>query len=102
MYRAAMRSIFSELARQDRLIIVDDLSMDIPKTNSLVTKMAQLEANQALIVTSEENRNLELSARNLASISVCTSGEVDPVSLIRHEKVVMTADAAKKIDEALQ
>ena len=101
MYRAAMRSIYSELARQERLVIVDDIAMDAPKTSNLASTLSKLEADHALIVLAEENANVELSARNLSSISVCNSGDVDPVSLIRHEKVVMTADAAKKIDEAL-
>ena len=101
MYRAAMRSILSELNRQDRLVVVDGLSMDAPKTSSLVKTLNGLNANQALIVTADEDKNVELSARNLQSVSVCNSKEIDPVSLIRHEKVVITADAAKNIDEAL-
>ncbi|WP_423907901.1 50S ribosomal protein L4 [Candidatus Spongiihabitans sp.] len=102
MYRAAMRSILSELARQDRLVVVDELSMDAPKTKSLLETLSKLEAVQALIVLAEDNDNVELSARNLKSVAVCNSREIDPVSLIRYEKVVMTVDAAKNIDEAFQ
>ena len=102
MYRAAMRSILSELNRQERLIIVDDLVMEQPKTGSLVDMLGKLDASQALLVLAEENQNVELSARNVQSVSVCTSRDIDPVSLVRHDKVVLTAQAAKNIDEALQ
>jgi large subunit ribosomal protein L4 len=102
MYRAAMRSILSELNRQERLVLVDSFSMDAPKTNSLVETLAKLDASNVLLVLSEENSNVSLSARNLRSVDVCTSSEVDPVSLIRFEKVVMTAEAAKNLDAALQ
>ena len=101
MYRAAMRSILSELNRQERLVIVDELSMDTPKTSALVKTLDGLGVNRTLIVTAEDNHNVELSARNLQSVDVCSSREVDPVSLIRFEKVVITEDAAKNIDEAL-
>lgn len=102
MYRAAMRSILSELTRQDRLIIVDDISMDIPKTRSLNETLSKLDAAHALIVLAEDNNNVALSARNLKSVSVCNSSEINPVDLIRHEKIVITENAAKSIDEALQ
>lgn len=102
MYRAAMRSILSELNRQERLVVVDEIAMDAPKTKSLVDALNKLGADQALLVLGEENVNVSLSARNLHMVDVCVSGEVDPVSLIRFEKVVMTADAAKRIDAALQ
>ncbi len=102
MYRAAMRSILSELARQDRLVVVDGLPMDAPKTKSLLETLSKLDAAQALIVLAEDNDNVELSARNLKSVAVCNSREIDPVSLIRYQKVVMTVDAAKNIDEAFR
>jgi large subunit ribosomal protein L4 len=102
MYRAAIRSILSELARQDRLIVVDDIPMDAPKTRSLLETMKNLDVSQALIVLAEDNDNVALSARNLKWVEVCNSSEIDPVSLIHYEKVLITADAVKKIDEALQ
>ncbi len=101
MYRAAMRSILSELNRQERLVVVDSMSMDTPKTGSLVRMLKGLNADQALIVLSDDNLNVELSARNLQSVSVCNSRSIDPVSLISHPKVVITADAARSIDETL-
>lgn len=102
MYRAAMRQILSELNRQERLIVVDQIDMDSPKTKSLVETLSKLGAEQALIVLAEGNENIALSARNLGMVAVCTSSEIDPVSLIRFEKVIMTAEAAKNIDSALQ
>ncbi len=101
MYRAAMRSILSELNRQERLVVVDSMSMDTPKTGSLVQMLKGLNVDQALIVLSDDNQNVELSARNLQSVSVCNSRSIDPVSLISHPKVVITADAARSIDETL-
>lgn len=102
MYRAAMRSILSELNRQERLIVVDDLSMDAPKTGALVKTLAALEAGKALVVLAEDNANIELSARNLNTVAVCNSHEIDPVSLLSFDKIVITVDAAKNIDEALK
>ena len=102
MYRAAMRSILSELNRQERLIVVDDLGLDAPKTRDLVGQLDSLGAPEALVVLSGSNHNVELSARNLKYVSVCSNTEINPVNLISHEKVIMTAEAAKQIDEALQ
>lgn len=98
MYRAAMRSILSELARQDRLVVVDSIAMDEPKTKEMTTLLANLNADKALIVLAEDNANVELSARNLNSVDVINTGEVDPVSLLSYEKIIMTVDAAKIID----
>ena len=101
MYRAAMRSILSELNRQERLVVVDSMTMDTPKTGVLVRMLKALDADQALIVLPDHNQNIELSARNLQSVSVCASNSIDPVSLINHPKVVITADAARSVDETL-
>ena len=107
MYRAAICSILSELNRQERLIVIDQLSMKQPSTRTLISTLETLGAikagaAKALVVLAAEDQNITLSARNLASISVCASGQIDPVALISHDKVVITADAAKLIDEALQ
>jgi len=101
MYRAAVRSILSELVRQQRLVTVDGLQMDAPRTRGLVEKLHKLGASNALIVTVEDDRNLSLSARNVPGVDVASVRHVDPVSLIRHEKVVMTTDALKRIEESL-
>jgi len=101
MYRAAMRSILSELVRQERLVTIDALQMDAPGTKGLVAILNKLGASNALILTLEEDRNLSLSARNVPGVSVASVNHVDPVSLIRHEKVVVTADALKRFEESL-
>jgi len=101
MYRSAMRSIVSELARQERLIVVQDFDVDAPKTKGLVTKLADYGLNEALIVTEEVSENLYLSARNLHKVEVCDSAAVDPVSLINFDKVVVTVAALKKLEEIL-
>jgi large subunit ribosomal protein L4 len=101
MYRGAMRAILSELVRQGRLVTVESLTMDAPKTKLLNDKLGKLGGSDALIVTTADDRNLALSARNLRSVDVATVNSVDPVSLIRHEKVVMTADALKRFEEVL-
>ncbi len=105
MYRAAMRSILAELHRQERLIVVDGLSMAAPSTKTLAATLNALTAPgdaKALLVLAEEDYNIALSARNLAAVSVCASARIDPLALISHDKVVVTVDAARKIDEALQ
>ncbi len=101
MYRAAMRSIVSELARQERLVVVEAFDVDAPKTKGLVEKLGGLGVQDVLIVSDEISQNLYLSARNLHKVDVCDTAAVDPVSLLRHEKVVMTVSAVKQIEEML-
>lgn len=101
MYRGAMRCILSELVRQDRLVVVDSIEVAEPKTKALVAKLKQLGVQGALIVSAEVSENLYLAARNLPKVDVCDVQAADPVSLIAHEKVVVTVDALKKIEELL-
>ncbi|USD22032.1 50S ribosomal protein L4 [Microbulbifer variabilis] len=101
MYRAALRCILSELARQERLIVVESFDVDAPKTKQLVSKLAQFDLSDALIVTEEVSENLYLAARNLHKIDVRDVQAIDPVSLIRFDKVVVTVSALKKIEEVL-
>ena len=101
MYRGAIKSILSELVRQDRLVVVEKFGVDTPKTKALKAKLNELELNDVLIVTSEVDENLFLSARNLYKVDVRDVQGVDPVSLIAFEKVLMTADAVKQLEEAL-
>ncbi|MFS1524534.1 50S ribosomal protein L4 [Microbulbifer sp. 2304DJ12-6] len=101
MYRAALRSILSELARQERLVVVESFDVDAPKTKQLVSKLAQFDLSEALIVTEEVSENLYLAARNLHKIDVRDVQAIDPVSLIRFDKVVVTVAALKKIEEVL-
>lgn len=101
MYRGAMQCILAELVRQERLVLVDDINVAEPKTKVLVSKLKELDAPKALIVTNEVDENLYLSARNIPHVNVLGTQEVDPVSLISFDKVVMTVEAAKKFEVEL-
>lgn len=101
MYRGAMQCILAELIRQERLILVEELSVSEPKTKELVAKLNELNAPRALIVTKEVDENLYLAARNIPHVNVLGTNEVDPVSLIAFDKVVMSVEAAKQFEEAL-
>ena len=101
MYRGALRSILSELLRQGRLVTVSEFKMDQPKTRSLVDMLKKLDTSDVLIVTDALDNNLSLAARNLPDVDVRTVSAADPVSLIRHEKVIMTQGAVKKLEEML-
>jgi len=101
MHKAALCSILSELARQDRLIAIDSITVDAPKTKALAEKLNKLNANDVLILTVDDDKNLALSARNMKAVDVNTVSGVDPVSLVRHEKVILTKDAAKRFEEML-
>jgi len=101
MYRAAIRSILSELVRTERLVVVDSFAVDAPKTKDMVDRLGKLGTSNVMIVTEDMSDNLFLSTRNLHHVGVCDANNIDPVSLIRFEKVIMTADAVKKIEETL-
>ncbi|KQA21761.1 50S ribosomal protein L4 [Vibrio metoecus] len=101
MYRGAMKSILSELVRQERLIVVENFSVEAPKTKALVAKLKELELNDVLIVTGEVDENLFLAARNLYKVDVRDVTGIDPVSLIAFDKVLMTAAAVKQVEEML-
>jgi large subunit ribosomal protein L4 len=101
MYRAALRCIFSELVRQERLVVVEEFSMDTPKTKQFVAKMKELDLANALIVTEDVEKNLFLAARNVPHVDVRDVAGVEPVSLVGFDKVVITVPALKKIEEAL-
>ncbi|WP_027849022.1 50S ribosomal protein L4 [Marinospirillum minutulum] len=101
MYRSAMRSILSELARQDRLIAVEEFTVEAPKTKLLAAKLEEMKLSKVLIVTSELNTNLYLAARNLPHVEVIEASAVDPVSLIAYENVLMTVSALRQFEEKL-
>jgi len=101
MRRAGLRSIFGELVRQNRLVAIDEIKVDAPKTKALLEKLNKLNASDALILVAADDKNLALSARNLVHIGVCNINELDPVSLIGHEKVLITQDAIKRCEEIL-
>ena len=100
MFRAGMASILSELARQDRLLVVDDLSIDAPKTKLFMQKLKDmgLEGN-LLVITDALNENLYLSSRNLPNVLVLEAQEADPVSLVHYRKVLVTKAAMGKLQE---
>lgn len=102
MYRAGLRSILSELVRQDRLIVCDDVQVAEPRTRGLLDILKSLSAEDAAIVTHLYDRNLWLAARNLHKVNVCEVRDMDPVILTGHEKVIVTSDAVKQIEEWLQ
>jgi large subunit ribosomal protein L4 len=101
MYRAAMRSILSELARTDRLMIVETLDVEQPKTKLLVETLKGYGVDNVLIVADNVDKNLYLASRNLHKVDVRDVEGADPVSLIAYDKVMITVDAVKKFEEAL-
>lgn len=102
MYRAAICTILSELVRQNRLMVVDSLSLEQPKTKLLVGLLSQLSlGSRVLIVTEDLDANLYLAARNLPGVGVLDVVAVDPVSLVGSDKVVVTVSALKKFEEML-
>ncbi len=101
MYRGAIKSILSELVRQERLIVVDNFSVEAPKTKALIAKLKELDLTEALIITAEVDENLFLASRNLYKVDVRDAAGIDPVSLIAFDKVVVTAAAVKQIEEML-
>jgi|TARA_E500000178_G_scaffold140056_1_gene139728 large subunit ribosomal protein L4 len=101
MYRSAMRSILSELARSERLVVVENMDLEQPKTKLLAEQLKGYGLDNVLIVASEVDQNLYLASRNLHKVDVRDVEGVDPVSLIAFDKVVVTVDAVKKFEEAL-
>jgi large subunit ribosomal protein L4 len=101
MYRAGVCAILSQLAREDRLVVIDTFTLDSPKTKLLAQKLKGMGFDDVLIITDVLDDNLRLSSRNLHYVSVASVGETDPVTLMRHEKVVVTKNAVAKIEEML-
>ena len=101
MYRGALQCILSELIRQDRLLVVKEFGVETPKTKALVAKLSELDLKDALILVHELSDSLLLAARNLKGVTVLDISSIDPVSLISHEKVLMTVSALKHVEETL-
>jgi len=101
MYRAGLRSIVSELLRQDRLIVVEEMKLAEPKTRLMAAKMAELGVDNALVLTDGLDSDLYLAARNIPHLMVMDVAIVDPVNLVRFEKVVIDQAALKKLEERL-
>lgn len=101
MYRSGIRSILSELARQDRLVVVEDITVDAPKTKQLLGKLADLGVSRTLIVSETGDEKLYLSARNLPHVEVSDVAGLNPVNLVRYEHAVVTVGAVRAIEEWL-
>lgn len=102
MYRGAMSSILSELIRQSRLHVVDNFSVEQPKTKALIQKLKDMKLEKVLIVVDKLEENLYLSARNVPNIAVKEAAGVNPLQLLRYENVLITVDALRKIEEVLK
>lgn len=101
MYRGAMRSALSELLRQDRLLVVDQFTVDAPKTKAALAKLKSVGDAKVLVVVEDFDENLYLAVRNLYRVVVLTAAEVDPVSLVEAEKVIITVPALRQFEERL-
>ena len=102
MYKRALRSIISELCRTGNLVVVSDFQCENHKTKDFINKMNQLNIKNALIIMNEVGESEYLGSRNLIDYDICDVTTIDPVSLLRFEKVVVTEAAIKKIEEQLQ
>ncbi|GAA5170637.1 MULTISPECIES: 50S ribosomal protein L4 [Halomonadaceae] len=101
MYRAAMRSILSELIRQERLVVVEEFAVETPKTKQLVAKLGELGLEKVLIVSDDIDEKLYLAARNIPNVDVVDVPAADPVSLVAFDKVLVTVSALRKFEEKL-
>ena len=99
MYRAAIRSIFSELLRQGRLVAIEKPVLDKPKTKEIASLLNEFSLSKVLIIIDELDMNLYLSTRNIPNVDVITVREINPVNLLKANKVAVTADAFKQIEE---
>jgi len=101
MYRGALRCILSELIRQERLIVAESFTVESPKTKAFVAQLKGMNLDNVLIVSDAVDENLLLASRNVKYVDVCDVAAVDPVSLISHEKVLITVAALKQFEESL-
>jgi large subunit ribosomal protein L4 len=101
MYRAGLAAILSQLAREDRLVVVENFSVDAPKTKLVASKLKGMGLESVLVITDNVDDNLALAARNLPNVLVLEAQQADPVSLVRFPKVLMTKAAVAKMEEIL-
>jgi large subunit ribosomal protein L4 len=103
VYKVAIRAILSELVRQDRLVVVESFGVDAPRTKELIAKLKDLGLadGSTLIITEEPDENLFLAARNLHQLDVFDAASVDPVSLVKFDKVLVTVPAVRQFEESL-
>ena len=102
MYRGAIRSMLSELVRQDRLVIMPSLAVEAPKTKLLLQQLKSLALDDVLIIVEAPDEKLTLAARNLPNVELLSASAINPVSLARHDKVLTTVGAVKLLEERLQ
>jgi large subunit ribosomal protein L4 len=101
MYRGALRSMLSELVRQERLVLTESFGVEAPKTKLMVQKLKEFGVTEALVVVEAFDEKLLLASRNLPGVEVLAAHELDPVALARHAKVIMTVPAVKLLEERL-
>jgi large subunit ribosomal protein L4 len=99
MFRAGLSSILSQLAREERLVVVENFTLDSPKTKPFAQKLKGMGLDNVLIITDVIDDNLHLSSRNLPHVRIITAANTDPLSLMRHDKVIVTRSAVAKIEE---
>ncbi|HEY6454507.1 MAG TPA: 50S ribosomal protein L4 [Steroidobacteraceae bacterium] len=102
MYRGAMRSMLSELVRQDRLVVTDEIALEAPKTQLLASKLSTWSLSNVLIVVEALDERLLLAARNLKHVELIEVAQINPLSLLDHERVLMTVGAVKLLEERFQ
>jgi large subunit ribosomal protein L4 len=102
MYRGAMRSMLSELVRQDRLVVTDEIKLEAPKTQLLASKLSTWSLSNVLIVVEALDEKLLLASRNLKHVELIEVAQINPVSLLDHERVLMTVGAVKLLEEKFQ
>jgi large subunit ribosomal protein L4 len=102
MYRGAMRSMLSELVRQDRLVVTDEIALEAPKTQLLASKLSTWSLSNVLIVVEALDEKLLLAARNLKHVELIEVAQINPLSLLDHERVLMTVGAVKLLEERFQ
>ncbi|MXX98337.1 MAG: 50S ribosomal protein L4 [Gammaproteobacteria bacterium] len=102
MYRGALKSLLSELNRLNRLVVIDELTIAKPKTKLLVEQLKTMALDSVLIVLAEENEDIFMASRNIPKVGVLLAHEIDPVNLMRFDKVLVTREAIEKIQENLQ
>jgi large subunit ribosomal protein L4 len=102
MYRGAMRSMLSELVRQDRLVVTDEIALEAPKTQLLASKLTGWSLSNVLIVVEALDEKLLLASRNLKHVELIEVAQINPLSLLDHERVLMTVGAVKLLEERFQ
>lgn len=101
MYSAAMRSIVSELLRQERLKVVDEITISAIKTKELIKKLIQFNCQDVLIITKEDDNHISLASRNVPNVSVIDPSQINPLNLLMFKNVLITVDALKQVEEKL-